>query len=87
MRDQPPNFESYPLLESLLRAKGLTLKGAWRYRDVTEIFDCSVRSLQERIRKGQLRKRNLPGRSKFLAIDLEEFLQNSVTTNRLKDHE
>ena len=84
MRDQPPKLDAYPLLEALLRAKNLTLRGTYRYRDVTDIFDCSVRSLQERIRSGQLRKRNLPGRAKFLAVDLEDFLRNSVTT---KDRE
>ena len=82
MRDQSPKLDAYPLLESLLRAKGLSLKGAWRYRDVTEIFDCSVRSLQELIRTGKLRGRNLPGRAKFLSIELEEFLENSVTPKR-----
>jgi hypothetical protein len=77
MRDQPPRLDTYPLLEGLLRAKGLSLKGTYSYRDAADIFDCSVRALQERIKNGELRKRNLPGRAKFLAIDLEEFLRNS----------
>ena len=69
----------YPLLQALLEAKGLPLLGTFTYEFTTRIFDCSVRALQERIRSGQLRKRNLPGRAKFLAIDLEDFLRNSVT--------
>jgi hypothetical protein len=67
MRDQPPRLDTYPLLEGLLRAKGLSLKGTYSYRDAADIFDCSVRALQERIKNGELRKRNLPGRAKFLA--------------------
>jgi hypothetical protein len=77
MRDQPPQLDTYPLLEGLLRAKGLSLKGMYSYRDAAAIFDCSVRALQERIRNGKLRKRNLPGRGKFLSVDLEDFLRNS----------
>ncbi|PYL07656.1 MAG: hypothetical protein DMG97_04335 [Acidobacteria bacterium] len=73
-----PRLGKYPLLEALLDAQGLTLKGAYRYSDVTEIFDCSIRALQERVRDGQLTVRDLPGRKKFLAQDLENFLKNSV---------
>lgn len=68
----------YPLLEALLRAKGLSVQGIYTYRDVTDIFDCSKRALQDRIRSGQLTMRNLPGRGKFLSVDLEDFLQNSL---------
>jgi hypothetical protein len=69
---------SYPLLSAVLEAKGLSLKGAYRYCDVAEIFDCSIRALQERVRAGQLTVRDLPGRKKFLAQDLENFLRDSV---------
>lgn len=71
-----PRFR-YPLLEALLEAKGLRLKGTYNYGDATNIFDCSIRALQERIREGTLRVRNLPGRNKFLSEDLEDFLKNS----------
>jgi hypothetical protein len=77
MRDPAPKTVAYPLLEALLGEKSLPLKGTYTYRDAAAIFDCSVRALQERIRNGKLRKRNLPGRGKFLSIDLEDFLRNS----------
>ena len=80
-------FGQYPLLSALLEAKELTLKGAYTYRDATEIFDCSIRSLQERIRDGKLRVRDLPGRKKFLSEDLEDFLQNSVRKPEQRDGE
>jgi len=80
MRDPVSKVAVYPLLEALLHEKSLPLAGAYTYRDVTAVFGCSIRAIQERIRNGQLRARNLPGRAKFLSIDLEDFLQNSLTT-------
>src|SRR5439155_10845912 len=71
--DDAPRFRRYPLLEALLAAKKLAMKGAYTYRDVSAMFDCSIRSLQERIRQGKLMVRDLPGRSKFLNEDLEAF--------------
>jgi hypothetical protein len=82
MRDPAPKVVAYPLLEALLSEKSLQLKGTYTYRDAAAIFDCSIRALQERIRSGQLQKRNLPGRGRFLSIDLEHFLEKSLTTKR-----
>jgi hypothetical protein len=79
MNQQLQKSGEYPLLEALLAAKGLPLKGIYTYRDAVEIFDCSIRSLQERIRNDELRKRNLPGRGKFLSVDFEDFLHASLT--------
>jgi len=67
----------YPLLESLLSEKGLRLKGTYTNRDVAEIFRVSVRTIQERVKSGELRVRDLPGRGRYLSGDLEEFLKNS----------
>jgi hypothetical protein len=80
INEKLPRAGNYPLLEAVLQARSLPLLATYTYRDATSIFGCSIRSLQERIRRGQLRKRNLPGRAKFLSIDLEDFLQNSLTT-------
>jgi hypothetical protein len=76
--DQKSSAGKYPLLEALLEERGLSLKGTYTYRDTTEIFNCSIRGLQDRIRSGELKKRNLPGRAKFLSVDLENFLENSL---------
>lgn len=77
MGEQQPKSEMLPLLETLLREKGLSLKGTYTNRDVADIFDVAVRTIQEWCRNGGLKPRRLPGRAKFLSGDLEEFLQNS----------
>jgi hypothetical protein len=79
----PPTM--YPLLESLLRQKGLKLKGIYTLDDACEIFAAgtrpraSRRSIQERMSRGELRSRSLPGHGKFLSEDFEEYLKNSLT--------
>ena len=67
----------YPLLESLLRQKGLPLKGIYKYQDAAQIFDASVRTIQQYVRDGNLRCRDLPARGRFLSEDLEIFLKES----------
>lgn len=74
--------DQFPLLEALLGAKGLFLKGTYTNRDVAGLFDVGVRTIQEWIRVGDLKARKLPGRARFLSFDLEEFLQNSSTMSR-----
>jgi hypothetical protein len=71
-----------PLLERLLVEKGLPLKGVYTNRDVAEIFGVSVRAIQERGSRGELKARNLPGRGRFLSVDLEDFLLNSSRVTR-----
>jgi len=78
MAEQQPTPARYPLLESLLAQKGMSLKGTYTNRNVAGIFDVSVRTIQDWVRKGDLIARNLPGRGKFLSEDLESFLRNSV---------
>ena len=68
---------SYPLLESVLKQKGLALQGIYKYRDAARVFDASERTIQQWVRDGKLRCRDLPARGKFLSEDLEEFLQKS----------
>jgi hypothetical protein len=67
----------HPLLEALLTAKGLPDKGVWSIRDVAVIFDVCKRAIYDWINNGKLAARDLPGRGKFLSVDLEEFLRNS----------
>lgn len=78
MSEQKTIPTRYPLLESLLAQKHLTLKGTYTNHDAGNIFDVSVRTIQDWVRKGDLVSRNLPGRSRFLSEDLENFLQNSI---------
>lgn len=68
----------YPLLESLLKPKGLSFRGIYTMRDAAQIFDVSTRTLQEWVRDSKLVARELPGRGRFLSEDLELFLRGSL---------
>ena len=67
----------YPLLQALLSAKGLTVRGVWSIGDVAEIFGVRNRAIYDWIGNGKIAVRNLPGHGRFLSEDLEEFLTNS----------
>ena len=67
----------YPLLQELLKLRGLPLKPMYTNREVAEIFGVSIRAIQARIQKGDLIARDLPGRARFLPSDLEEYLSKS----------
>ncbi len=64
----------YPLLQEILELKNLPLKAMYSTRDLARVFKVSTRSLQNRIASGKLTPREFPGRAKFLAQDIEEFL-------------
>jgi transposase len=78
MNDNKSRLGKYPLLEALLDEKGLSLKGTYTNRDVAKIFGVSVRTIQDWIRNGDFKPRNLPGRARFLSEDLELFLRSSL---------
>jgi hypothetical protein len=85
MGEQQPKFEMFPLLEALLREKGLSLKGTYTNRDVADMFGVATRTIQEWCRNGDLKPRKLPGRARFLSGDLEAFLQNSSSIPTAND--
>lgn len=74
----------YPLLEEILRIKGLLLQATYTIRGVASLFDVSIRAIQNRVASGQLSARDLPGRAKCLPQDLEAFLANSKKKASLK---
>src|SRR5438045_977924 len=53
---------SYPLLESLLKQRGLPLRGMFTNQHAAQIFGVSTRTVQEWCREGKLAVRDLPGR-------------------------
>lgn len=59
----------YPMLESLLRQKGGSLKGIYKYQDAAEIFGVSVGTIQQFVRDSKLQRRNLPAPGRFLPED------------------
>jgi hypothetical protein len=68
------NEPKYPLLEEMLRIKGLKLQATYTNADVASLFETSVRTIQSRTADGTLNSRKLIGRARFLPVDLEEFL-------------
>jgi hypothetical protein len=77
MLNDIPKPAKYPLLETVIAYKGLAMKGNFTLQDVADLFSVTTRTIQSRVKRGGLTARDLPGRSKFLAIDLEQFLQGS----------
>ena len=75
MSNQAPG--KYPLLEALLSAKDLPLKGVWTIADVAQIFGVRNRAIYDWIANQKIAARDLPGRGRFLSEDLDEFLRNS----------
>lgn len=80
--------EKYPLLQELLNLKDRRLQATYSIRDLAGIFDVTPRAIQNRVASGQIPSRDLPGRAKFLAEDLEAFLTASkkkvIAKNRFR---
>jgi transposase len=85
MNDSSSSISFFPLLEPVLRQKGIALQGIYTGRDAARIFGVSIRTIQDWVREGKLRSRDLPGRGRFLSVDLEAFLENSLRARRVSD--
>jgi len=85
MTDSGTTIVSYPLLEPILRQRGLALQGIYTGADAARIFGVSVRTIQDWCREGKLRSRDLPGRGRFLSADLEAFLESSLRASQVDD--
>ena len=72
-----PEKPRYPMLEAILAIRDLPIQPMYTTRSIAEIFEVSVRAIQNWIAAGQLTARNLPGRWRFLTQDVEDFLQAS----------
>ena len=68
----------YPLLESLLEQKHLPMKGIFTYHDLAHILDAGVRTVQVWCKEKRIVVRDLPARGRFLAQDIEQFLERSA---------
>ena len=71
---KPPK---YPLLEEMLALSSMALQPTYTIRHAAQLFGVTVRSIQKRVASGELPSRDLPGRAKFLPLDLEQFLRES----------
>lgn len=77
MPNEFPKPAKYPLLETILAYKGLPMKGTFTVQDVADLFNVTMRTIQTRVKRGGLTARDLPGRSRFLAMDLEQLLRGT----------
>lgn len=78
MNGETPELKGFPLLDDLLKQKGLQRKGIYTNRDAAEIFGVVPRTIQQWSADGTLPARNLPRRGRFLGEDIETSLRNSV---------
>ncbi len=69
------DLKLYPNLCEVLRKRGLPLQAQYTTADTARIFGCDIRSIQERIHRGQWPARDLPKRGRFLSCDLEQILK------------
>jgi len=68
----------YPLLNELLELKDKHLQATYTVREIAQLFNVSTRTIQNRVASGQIRSRDLPGRAKFLCVDLENYLATTI---------
>jgi transposase len=73
-----PQMTRYPRLEAILSMKNLPLKPMYSNRDVAEIFGVTIKTIQNYVAAGKLHPRDLPGRAKYLAQDLEDYIESSL---------
>lgn len=76
---EKPFGDDYPLLTALVRQRGMKMKGIWRHEDLAQLFDASIRTLQEweANPEKEFSLSDLPGGAGLLSVHLEEFLRNS----------
>lgn len=67
----------FPLLWGLLQYRELPYKPTYTVTETAAIFGVSGRTIRKMIAAGKLPACDLPGRARFLAQDLEDFLRNS----------
>lgn len=76
-----PNQTTYPLFETMLRSKGLTLQPTYTCKDVASLFGVTARTVQSKVADGTIPSRQLLGGARFLPADIEEYLRNSAETH------
>jgi hypothetical protein len=67
----------FPLLDSLLKARGRQRQAIYNVKDIADIFEVSVRTINDWFREGKFVPRDLPGRGRALSEDLEDLVQSS----------
>lgn len=68
--------QRYPRLCELLQYRGLPFRPMYTVTEAAAIFGVNRRTVLKMIAAGRIVPRDLPGRARFLAADLEEYLNN-----------
>lgn len=74
---QSGETSNYPLFQEILSIKGLPLQPIYTTKEVALIFDVTPRTIQQWIESRKMIARDLPGRGRFLPVDLEESIRKS----------
>jgi excisionase family DNA binding protein len=69
---------NYPLFETMLRSKGLTLQATYTCQDIADLFGVTARTIQNKVKDGTLPSLRLIGGARFLPIDIEEYLRHAA---------
>jgi hypothetical protein len=75
----------FPLLDSLLQARGLQRQAIYTIKATAAVFDVSSRTIDDWCNEGKLLPRDLPGHGRFPNEDLEEFLQRSKRRRKKRE--
>src|SRR5262249_49190193 len=67
----------YPLLETMLRAKGMKLQATYTCKDIANLFGVTERTIHNKVKDGTLPSRKLIGSGRFLPVDIENYLRNA----------
>ena len=68
---------AYPLFETMLQSKGLSLQPTYTCQDIATVFGVTARTIQSKVKDGTLPSRKLIGGARFLPIDIETYLRNA----------
>jgi excisionase family DNA binding protein len=76
MSPTPTPEQRYPRLSEILQYRELHFQPMYTVTETAAIFGVNRRTVLKMIAAGRIQPRDLPGRARFLAADLEAYLNN-----------
>jgi predicted DNA-binding transcriptional regulator AlpA len=67
----------YPLFETMARSMNFPQKATYTCADLATLFGVTARTIQMKVQDGTLPSRKLIGGGRFLAADIEAYLQSA----------
>ena len=77
----PTPEQGYPRLSEILQYRVLRFQPMYTVTETAAIFGVNRRTVLKMIATGRIQPRDLPGRARFLAADLEAYLNNRNNNN------